>query len=270
LRERIRVLERVPVSLAVPPAPDAGPWPRPACSFSSHPAPAAFRHEPANATPSPWGRLEAAGLHEIKASAYRDQPAALAFALAAIGNRLARREAASSPLLWCLTERAAREWGGPYGPGLLAFGLDPALFLIVQTRTAVDAAWALEEGLKAQAFAAALGQIEVKAPLFARRLGLAAQASRTPCLLLSGHRAGALPGTLTRWRVETTASGGAVFDASAPGSPSWRLTLERCRGIGAKRSWVVEFRHGAYGVRLAAASADRAATAGEQDQALVG
>jgi protein ImuA len=218
----------------------------------------------------PWRRLATAGLHEIRSSAYRDEPAALAFALACLGDHVARREAAPSPLLWCLTERRAREWGTPYGPGLLAFGLDPALFLIVQTRTAIDAAWALEECLKAQAFAAALGQIEIKAPLFARRLGLAAQASRTPCLVLSGHRAGALPGTLTRWQVAAAASGDAMFDASAPGAPSWHLTLERCRGFGAARSWIVEFGHGAYGVRLAAASADRAAQTGEQDRALAG
>ncbi len=312
LRECIRVLERVPVSLAVPPAPDAGPWSRSACSFSSLGVPAKADPSPGKgeggespfvvagldpATHSngpapcrdvtawmpgsspgmtnaesemPWGRLAAAGLHEIRSFAYRDEPAALAFALACLGDHVAQREAAPSPLLWCLTERRAREWGAPYGPGLLAFGLDPALFLIVQARTAVDAAWALEEGLKAQAFTAALGQIEVKAPLFARRLGLAAQASRTPCLLLSGHRAGALPGTVTRWRVTAAASGGALFDASAPGAPSWRLTLERCRGVGAKRSWIVEFGHGANGIRLAAASADRAAQAGEQDQALAG
>ena len=164
----------------------------------------------------PWSKLAAAGLHEIKPAAYRDAPAALAFALAFIGDRLTRRESAS-PLLWCLTERAAREWGAPYGPGLIAFGLDPALVLIVQARNAMDAAWALEEGLKAGAFIAALGQIEVKAPLIARRLGLAAQASRTPCLLLSGHQGGGLPGTLTRWRVAAERTSGAAFDAAAPG-----------------------------------------------------
>jgi protein ImuA len=175
-----------------------------------------------------------------------------------------------SPLLWCLTNSAAREWGAPYGPGLLAFGFDPALFLIVQARNALDAAWALEEGLKARAFIAGLGQIEVKSPLIARRLGLAAQTSRTPCLLLSGHRGSGLPGTLTRWRVAAAASRGAVFDASAPDAPTWHLTLERCRGMEPARSWTVEFRDVAYGFRLAAALADRAAEAGEARQALSG
>ena len=212
----------------------------------------------------PWSKLAAAGLHEIKPAAYRDAPAALAFALAFIGDRLVKREDAS-PLLWCLTDRAAREWGAPYGPGLISFGLDPALVLIVQARNGMDAAWALEEGLKARAFTAALGQIEVKAPIIARRLGLAAQTSRTPCLLLSGHQGNGLPGTLTRWRVAAERSSGAAFDAAAPGPPAWHLTLERCRGMAPARSWTVEFRDVAYGFRLAARFADRAAEAGRRN-----
>jgi protein ImuA len=218
----------------------------------------------------PWSKLEAAGLHELKPAAYRDAPSALAFALAFLGACLARREHASSGLLWCLTDRAAREWGAPYGPGLLALGLDPTQILIVQARNGLEAAWALEEGLKAQAFTAALGQIEVKAPLMARRLGLAAQTSRTPCLLLSSHQGSGLPGTLTRWRIEAAASRPAPFDASAPGPPSWRLTLERCRGVAPARSWTVEYRDDAHGVSLAAALADRAAEAGEEKRALSG
>ena len=310
LRERIRVLEQVPVSLAFPPAPDTGPLPRPACSLLAPVSslPLSSLGAPANANPSPgkgeggdghrpspggghaasairsdlhpgpppsrgrevpWSKLAANGLHEIKPAAYRDVPSALGFALAFIGDRLTRRKNAS-PLLWCLTEKAAREWGAPYGPGLIAFGLDPALVLIVQARNATDAAWALEEGLKAGAFIAVLGQIEVKAPIIARRLGLAAQVSRTPCLLLSGHQGGGLPGTLTRWRVAAERSSGAAFDASAPGPPAWHLTLERCRGMAPARSWTVEFRDVAYGFRLAPRFADRAAEADETRHALSG
>jgi protein ImuA len=229
-----------------------------------HPGPPLFRGREV-----PWSRLAAAGLHEIKPAAYRDEPAALAFALAFIGDRLAKRNRAS-PILWCLTERAAREWGAPYGPGLISCGLDPALALIVKARNAMDAAWALEEGLKARSFTAALGQIEVKAPLIARRLGLAAQTSRTPCLLLSGHQGSGLPGTLTRWRVAAERTSGAAFDASAPGAPAWHLTLERCRGLAPARSWTVEFRDVAYGFRLAARFADRAAEADKERQAVSG
>jgi protein ImuA len=299
LRKRIRVLEQVPVSLAFPPAPDTGPLPRPACSLLAIPSslsspgftgrsstPVALseiwprqssqdqgvldaRFGGHDKVEAPLPKLAAAGLHEIKPAAYRDAPSALAFALAFIGDRLVKREDAS-PLLWCLTDRAAREWGAPYGPGLISFGLDPALILIVQARNGMDAAWALEEGLKARAFTAVLGQIEVKAPLIARRLGLAAQTSRTPCLLLSGHQGGGLPGTLTRWRVAAARSSGAAFDVAAPGAPTWHLTLERCRGAAPERSWTVEFRDVAYGFRLAPCSADRAAEADTKRQALSG
>jgi hypothetical protein len=110
----------------------------------------------------------------------------------------------------------------------------------------------------------------VKAPIIARRLGLAAQTSHTPCLLLSGHQGSGLPGTLTRWRVAAERTSAAAFDASAPGATAWHLTLERCRGMAPARSWTVEFRDVAYGFRLAPRFADRAAEADETRQALSG
>lgn len=207
-------------------------------------------------TKSPLHRLTQAGLHEIKPASYRDTPAALAFALAVIArvSGRARREL----LLWCLTESAAREWGHPYGHGLMALGLDPARLLIVEARTMLDAAWALEEGLKSLTLAGALGQSEIMAELAARRLGLAAQASGTPCLLLSGHCQTRLPGTLTSWRVTALGSPLASFDAAAPGAAAWHLTLERCRGAAPGQSLIVEFSHESDGFRLPAASSPRA------------
>jgi len=217
-------------------------------------------------------KLKHGGLHEIRAASYRDGPAALTFALAVIAEQAAQAKRRDL-VLWCLTRDAAREWGRPYGPGLCALGLDPALILVVEARNAQDAAWALEEGLKSQALIAALAQIEIKAPLIARRLGLAAQASRTPCLLISSHRqpgspGSGLPGTLTRWRIAASGSGAAPFDAQAPGAPSWRLTLERCRGEAPGRSFIVEFSHESFRVRLAAASSDRTVEAGESAKQL--
>jgi protein ImuA len=221
----------------------------------------------------PLHKLKQGGLHEIRAASYRDGPAALTFALAVIAEQAARAKRRDL-VLWCLTRDAAREWGRPYGPGLGALGLDPALILVVEARNAQDAAWALEEGLKSRALLAALAQIEIKAPLIARRLGLAAQASRTPCLLISSHQqqpgspGTGLPGTLTRWRIAASGSGAAPFDAQAPGAPSWRLTLERCRGEAPGRNFIVEFSHESFCVRLAAASSDRAAEAGENGEKL--
>ena len=215
----------------------------------------------------PLDRLWQSGLHEIKPASYRDGPAALAFALAALAQG-AGRPGRGDLVLWCLTQGIAREWGRPYGPGLIAQGLDPACFLIVETRTAQDAAWALEEGLKSRALIAALGQAEIREELASRRLGLAAQASRTPCLLLSGHthacRRTGLPGTLTRWRVAAGRSGLAPFDAAAPGAPAWHVILERCRGEAPGQSFIVEFSHESDGFHLSAASSAGEAEAKRQ------
>jgi protein ImuA len=169
-------------------------------------------------------------------------------------------------VLWCSTKEATREWGRPYAPGLEGLGLDPALLLIVEARNARDAAWALEEGLKSRALIAALAEFEIRAPLIARRLGLAAQASRTPCLLLSGHQGSGLPGTLTRWRIAAHGSSLAPFDAQAPGAAAWRLTLERCRGSAPGRSFIVEFSHESDRFRLAPAFSYRAAEAGKSGE----
>lgn len=247
LRAQIRAIEQVPVSLANPPAPGTA-LPRPACSLSS--------------PLFPLNRLKRGGLHELRPEAYRDGPAALGFALALMAEQAAER-AGRDLVLWCLTRSAALEWGRPYGPGLRAFGLDPSLFLIVEARTVEDAAWALEEGLKSRVLGAALAQAEIKAPLAARRLNLAAQAARTPCLLLSSHRQFGLPGTLTRWRIAARRSGAVPFDANAPGAPSWQLTLERCRGEAPGRNFIVEFSHESFRLNLSAASSDRAPEAGE-------
>ena len=145
------------------------------------------RLHPGMTSPVPLlSKLEKGGLHEIKPEGYSDKPASLAFALAVIAQQAAARNAPRDLVLWCLTRQAAREWGRPYGPGLIAYGLDPALLLVVMVRNETDAAWALEEGLKSRALIAALAAVEIETPLMARRLGLAAQSSRTPCLLLSG------------------------------------------------------------------------------------
>lgn len=293
LRAEIRALEQVPVSLAIPPAPGTVP-PRPACSFSPEqirsllPRGETREHEvraegsepqtqnplltlphkgrgiiwtTSSGTNLPLNHLTRAGLHEIRAAAYRDYPAALCFALAAMAEQAVL--AARKLVLWCLTKEAAREWGQPYGAGLLAIGLDPASFLFVEARNAEAAAWALEEGLKSGTLIAALAAVEIKTPLVARRLGLAAKESRTPCLLLSGQGQASLPGTVSRWRIAARTSRPTRFDSSAPGSPVWELTLERCLGEAPGKIFIVEFSHESFRLDLSAAVSDRTAEAGE-------
>ena len=273
LRASIRALEKVPVSLAKPPAPGAAPS-RPACSLTPHSpltpscalTPPCAANDVSNVPPdnppsnNPLSALRQGGLHEIKPHAYGDMPASLGFALSVIAGMKT-----SGLVLWCLTEAQAREWGRPYGPGLLKAGFDPSRFVVVETRNAEEAAWALEEGLKSGALAACLAQTEIKIPLAARRLGLAAQAARTPCFLLSPHGDAGVPGTLSRWRIATEGSAHVPFEDGAPGTACWRLSLERSRGgVGGAEGarFSVEADHEADGLRVAAASSDRTAEAG--------
>lgn len=289
LRAKVRALEQVPVSLAIPPAPGAAPPPpRPACSFFSlssfeggfrpppqddgiqvlkrHPEVQGAKRRASKDDTQLFDHLKRGGLHEIRPQAYRDAPAALGFALAMIAETVGERVQHRDLVLWCFSKNTAREWGRPYGPGLLSSGLDPARFLIVEALNAEMAAWALEEGLKSGALIAALSAIEIETPLAARRLSLAAQASRTPCLLLASHRQANLPGTLTAWRVAAQESTPASFDKGAPGAPAWQLTLERCRGEAPGQSFIVEFSHGSFRLCLSPPSSDRAIAAGESSQ----
>jgi protein ImuA len=257
LRERIRAIERAPVSLAAPPMVDTGRAPHPACNPLSA---WTFGIEEID-TALPGGGLDPGGLHEILPRRHPDSWAALGFALALIARRGAA-EGESSAILWCFTDHAAREFGAPYAPGLVRFGIDPAALVMARVQRIADLAWALEEGLKSRALCAVLGQGNALPARLVRRLSLAARTYHTPCLLISDHRAGGAGPALTRWRVSAMPSARPVFDASAPGNPCWRIALERCRHGLQGREWILEYDHETHRFRLAAPLADRAADGG--------
>lgn len=181
------------------------------------------------------GGLDAAGVHEVKpASAGAGaESAALAFLLRLAGRRLAQLSAANpgrtARLLWCASSNAAHEAGRLYGPGLRHLGLDPAALIIVETRRESEALWAIEEGLKSASLALVVGQFGAVDLTPARRLSLAAETHRTPCLLLTAARTPAAAATATRWRIGPSSSAPNPFDARAPGAPRYAVALERCR-----------------------------------------
>ena len=159
LRAQVRALEQVPVSLANPPRTGRGPSPPRLLFFS---LPRHCRARPGNPPQERPSSLAATGMdariagspasgHDeshppfeqarkaagcmrsgLKATAM--SPAALGFALAVIAQQAAAQNAPRDLVLWCLTSQTAREWGRPYGPGLIAYGLDPALFLLVKAQ----------------------------------------------------------------------------------------------------------------------------------------
>jgi protein ImuA len=213
----------------------------------------------------PGGGLDPAGLHEIKPAAHAGRPAAIAFALALAARR---GRADMRPLLWVAPAFETRESGRPYGPGLTALGLDPARLLLIETASARDALWAIEEGLKAQALALVVGVAGALGPTPGRRLSLAAGQGATPCLLVTPAGSPGIGAARTRWRVTGLES--APAPASAPDALSRRpgplrvmAALERCRhGPPLPRDglpFALEWSHEAYRFRLSPPLADRAA-----------
>jgi len=211
--------------------------------------------------------LEIGGVHEVKpaqqgagwAAAWA---AAFIFSLALAIRRCTMADGrACGAILCCRPAAMANELGGLYGPGLRALGIDPERLVIVETRTAADTLWAIEEGLKSRGLALVLGVLEEVALTPARRLALAASAYRAPCILLTHPRTETMAATATRWRVGSLPSAPHPFDPHAPGAPRFTVDLERCRmqPLSAETaSFSLEWCDEALCFRLAPGVADRA------------
>lgn len=184
----------------------------------------------------PWGGLALPGLHEIVGAP--GDGAATAFITAVLG-RLGR----SRPVIWSSIRRP-----GLYGYGLAAFGWDPANLLLARGRRPEDVLWHLEEALRSGAVGAVVGDGIAPDLTASRRLQLAAEAARTPVIILL-PAAGSTPQSvaLTRWRVASR--------PSPDGRPVWNLDLQRCRG-GTPASWRVGWDDEAVALSLAAEMAD--------------
>jgi protein ImuA len=199
-------------------------------------------------------RLLTRGLHRIEA-AHADRPAAAGFSLALLPPRPERA------VLWAFPPQAEREWGSPFGPGLMRLGWNPGNFVFIRTRREQEVPWALEEGVRSGAIVAAVGEGSLSFTA-QRRLALLAAEQGTLVLLVTGEDA-ATRGSpaAARWRVRASASRGDPLDPAAPGPPSWQVDLLRSR-TGPPASWIVEWDRATGAMRLAAGMAPRAAAAG--------
>ena len=211
----------------------------------------------------PGGGLACGAVHEVAGTAAEDgcDGAATAFLAALAGRAWAAAEPAGAPVLWC-----AGRAPGLHAPGLAGFGLAASHLLVALGGDDAAVLWAVEEGLRCGRLAAVVGEVRRLDLLASRRLQLAGEAGRPPCLLLRRPDAGAAvaePGVAaTRWRVASAPSGPALDLAGRErpglGPPRLAVDLERCRG-GCPRSWTLEWDDAAGAFRLAAALADRPA-----------
>lgn len=207
------------------------------------------------------GGLATDALHEWSAAS-ADAAGAVALLLALLGRR------PTGDVLWATTVAMTMDHGHPYGPGMVALGIDPARLLFVTGRREMDVAWALEEGLAAAqptagGLAAVVGVGGALDFTASRRLSLATARHGCPCLWLSlgGVSAPASSSAaLTRWRVESRPSQPDPHAPRTPGAPAWRLTLARARGVPPTAFdvvWNHESRRFHLAGSLAAAAVDR-------------
>lgn len=195
----------------------------------------------------PEGGLKLGGLHEIAAATYGDMGAATGF-LAALTARI--QERSSLPVLWCEAGHSPFDMGRLYGPGLAAFGLDPARLVLVWPSRDNDCLWVMEEALRSHAFAAVVGEVEACSSSLdltaTRRLQLAAEAAETPVLLFTGYARqgmGTASVAVSRWHVAAAPSAYVPYadeKERLPGFPRWNVSLVRSRG-GQPGQWLLEW-----------------------------
>lgn len=162
-------------------------------------------------------------VHELWAETIADYTAAMACLLMSVKD-------SHRPVLWVTSRPVVRDHGLPYGPGLKQHGIAPERIILVQAHKALDALWAMEEGLKTDAFAAVVGECNGMDLTASRRLTLAAQTHGSRCLLLMRTPEAPSSAAHSRFRVKPAPSCDALFDDRAPGNARGKLDLVKHRG----------------------------------------
>jgi protein ImuA len=141
-------------------------------------------------------------------------------------------------------------------------GLSLSDLIHVETRTARDALWAMEEGLRCPALSAVVGEIWGNPRTLdftaTRRLAVASERSGIPAFLIRLNGNADLSGARMRWRIASAPSPINDLDPRAPGISAWSVELFRARGHAPGR-WNIAHEAGQTGAfRLVAAAGDRA------------
>ena len=217
------------------------------------------------------GGLAGDGLHEIAPAAPADVPAAFGFTLSLAARFMAARDLSG---LLAVEDFAFSQNGVPFGPGLVAHGLDLSRLVFVRAPDAASLFQTVEDALRSGALAVVIGEVwrlQKYDLAVSRRLTLAAR-SGTPALLNlpTAHGLAERLSTAAETRFEIAAAP-SVREPSAgglkplPGAPAFSARLIKARGAGtdsarARLIWRSEeqrFDEPAISVPVAAAPADR-------------
>ena len=128
---------------------------------------------------------------------------------------------------------SSREGGRLHARGLMHARGDAAKLVLATARNAREALWAAEAGLLCPAVGAVVIEIhgEPRALDFTatRRLAMAAERHRTPCLLARVSASSKASAARRRWALASEPASTDPYDDRAPGTPHWQLDLVRAR-----------------------------------------
>lgn len=168
---------------------------------------------------------------ELFAQGSEGSGAAMALALAR--DRAGASQPACSPRswLWVQDKSALRLTGRPYRSGMPE-DLRNGLVHVVASKPE-DALFALEEGLRCRDFAFVIGEMAGNPRSFdftaSRRLSLAVERHGVPLWLVRLDAQRDLSAARMRWSVHSVPSPPPLWNAHAPGAPSWHAELFRAR-----------------------------------------
>lgn len=210
------------------------------------------------------------GVHEIVPASAGDEAVATGFALALLKQYLTLEgRPQSGSVLWCQNAEGQREGGRLFGAGIARFGIDTGRIMFAETGNTRDALWLMEESAQCADLCAIVCEVTSASFTETRRLTLAAQEAGIPLILIRHPKYLMGTNANTRWRVSAGQSQPDLFDAKAPGNPTWDVELLKCRG-GRPNQWSVEWCYETHCFSLASQSVSQSfgdtETSGETGQ----
>jgi protein ImuA len=190
------------------------------------------------------GGLALGGVNEFVPAAFMDEPASISFALACAATALHQR---AGDLVVVEDGTHARHWGGLYGPGLQALGVDPSRVLLVSTPTPKATHACLEDCARTTGLAGVLALAGPKAGFSlggARRIQLAAEQGQSLVILVQSLRTPRFAPAFMRLMIASAPSRGRVLrGATLPdlGPPAWSIHLERARSGARPQTFRLEY-----------------------------
>lgn len=199
---------------------------------------------------APYQSFENSHLHELWAARPCDHAAVTALALANAGGQ-------NKPVLWVSERNILREQGQPYGPGLMEMGLNPEKLILISALKNQDSLWALEEGIKSNAFSLVVGELEDISLKNSRRLSLALEEHDTKGILLLRCSYEPQTAAFSRRRAEPSPSAPHPQVRSAITESSLHIDMTKHRGGVKPHRFSMEWNHETDRFHLVSALGDR-------------